>query len=256
MAKRTAVSLKDIIPYLGSYLIFLGVLRLIIYYRSFNVNIVSFLDFTEILTSFFDILVIVVVIAIVVWLPFRLGGQSEVEKNQINSIWNEPSLQQRLRKYVRYLSSDIILGVFITISLVMLSFLGSLSKELVVVMSLYYFALLVLRVVMIEIAIKHRDSDEGEKMFNSAFKGMVVSIAYIFLVTYGELRAVKDDNKYIGTRIDLTDNSTIHSNENYYFIGKTNNYVFIHSELRNETEVLPMSRIKSITFPDPPPTSD
>ena len=43
---------KELFPLVGTFFIIVGLLKQIIYYNEFNLKIVAFLDFTEILTVF------------------------------------------------------------------------------------------------------------------------------------------------------------------------------------------------------------
>lgn len=61
METKSDMPLSQILPYLGSYVVFLGVSRLLYYYESFGITITNYLEFSEILTSFLDIIVILII---------------------------------------------------------------------------------------------------------------------------------------------------------------------------------------------------
>ena len=53
-------NLASLIPYAGTYIVFLGVVRLITYYESFGIQILGFLEISEVITSFLDIILAVI----------------------------------------------------------------------------------------------------------------------------------------------------------------------------------------------------
>ncbi len=61
-----------------------------------------------------------------------------------------------------------------------------------------------------------------------------------FMVKYG--------HPFSGTVIYLTDGSRYVSDNNDYFIGKTNEYVFFYHENQKTTSILPASKVQSIFF--------
>lgn len=56
MSDTKNIPFNKLLPYLGSFMIFLGMVRLLLYYGSFGVRITNYLDLSEIITSFFGIL--------------------------------------------------------------------------------------------------------------------------------------------------------------------------------------------------------
>ena len=81
MEEKKESALIRYLPFLGSFIIFLGMTRLIFYYSDFGIKIVSFLEFSEIVTSFFDILIIVVIISLFsVVQDFLIKSKSEQDK--------------------------------------------------------------------------------------------------------------------------------------------------------------------------------
>lgn len=81
MDENKDISFGKLLPYLGSFIIFLGITRLIFYYECFGVHITSYLEFSEIITSFLDIIVIVVTLFIFHALKdFLIKSKTEHEK--------------------------------------------------------------------------------------------------------------------------------------------------------------------------------
>lgn len=57
----------------------------------------------------------------------------------------------------------------------------------------------------------------------------------------------KDKSTY-GVSITFDDDKILVSDSSNYFIGKTQNYIFIYHEKENKTDIIPMTRVKQITM--------
>ena len=63
---------------------------------------------------------------------------------------------------------------------------------------------------------------------------------------YSDFHFVKKNKKYFGTSIKLSDRNII-SDSNYYFIGKTRNFIFLHDDKKDINDIIPMSEVKMLT---------
>lgn len=94
------IIIKRILKFLPGYIALLGILKLVIYYKCFDIRIVEYLDFSEVLLSFTDSLILLIFIIIVPCLLFisflgkTLGNvNSEIFKNQLErSFWSRLKL--------------------------------------------------------------------------------------------------------------------------------------------------------------------
>jgi len=119
------LSINQYLTYVGPLLIFLGMTRLITFYNSFGVSITSYLDFSEVLTSFFDILIIVVIfLAYTSIQNYLASGKSDTEKANKKrlAILEEESFFKIFKRYLNYFSSFITFGLIVILGCFIASF--------------------------------------------------------------------------------------------------------------------------------------
>jgi len=80
---------------------------------------------------------------------------------------------------------------------------------------------------------------------NIATLGLLMLVSTISS-SYIEHKEVTIDKKYFGTIVKLSDRSIV-SDSNYYFIGKTRGYLFMHDEKKSFNDIIPMSEVKMLT---------
>lgn len=242
------------LPYFGSILIFLGVIRQIFYYAGFGISIVNYLDFSEIITSFLDLLVLMVLSALfMIFQSFLNLGNSEISyKNEIK----EELLKQNrsisgVILYLKFFKQDLIL-----ISIVFLiNFLYNFyyyDVEIIGVIGWIIFIvfMLILIVLPIEFQRKHekfKTTPYYRKLIRIVSNSLIVIFLVIFYSIY-QIYNIKINHSTEGSIIVLNNNKTLKSNKEIYFIGKSNNYIFIHNSKENATTVIPINRVKEISF--------
>ena len=109
-------SISQYLTYIGPFLIFLGMTRLITFYNSFGVSITSYLELSEVLTSFFDILVFVVIFFAYTSIQNFLMGKKEdadIASKKRQTIVEEKNFFKICLHYLKYFSSLIIFGIVV-----------------------------------------------------------------------------------------------------------------------------------------------
>lgn len=76
---------------------------------------------------------------------------------------------------------------------------------------------------------------------------LVIIFAIVFYSSY-QAGNIRKDKTTFGVSILLDNDQLIVSDSLNYYVGKTQNYVFIHHQKLNTTDVIPMERIKQITL--------
>ena len=250
MNKNKVISYSEIIPYMGAVIVFLGVTRLFFYYQSFGINIVSYLEFSEIITSFLHVMVIVVIFFMFSTIQSILQtGKSEHErKKQLKQdILNEERFFVRLWLYLKY--HDYILFSFFAYLLIHITVWIILKKiyfqDFILLIAVYFGGFL-LYVIASEVEVKHNQlkSSETAKRFSELLLTATFFVVLTIWVTYQEVHSVKRDKITYGTSLILKDESIYKSDSCNYFIGKTQNYVFFYDEDSKSTEVIPVSELK------------
>ena len=240
--------------YIGPFLIFLGMVRLITFYNSFGVPITSYLDLSEIITSFFDIIILVVIIFLYSSIQNFLANSKE-DADKVNkkrqAVLNEVNSFKICLLYVKYLNSLIIYGfLFITGCIVAHYYFNWISAFAIFILAGVFIFLLVFIIVQVEIERKHIQ-------FNSTAnrKRIILFMLYFLVFTIGVVQyssfqasQIKNTKSTFGVSITLDNDNIFVSDSSNYFIGKTQNYVFIYHEKESKTDIIPMSRIKQITI--------
>lgn len=145
--------------YVGPFLIFLGMTRLMIFYNAFGVSITSYLDFSEVITSFFDILFIVVVfIAYTSIQNFLAGNKNEADEanKKRQAILNEEKFGKIFLLYINYFSSLLIYGLIAIAGCVVSYFAFNwITAWTIFIVATVFIFLLAFLIVGVEIQRKH-----------------------------------------------------------------------------------------------------
>lgn len=244
---------------IGPLIIFLGVIRIEIYYGYFGINILQFMELSEALITFLNVILNVLLSYLGYNLAlFLLEDKSDRETHSeiFLKIVNAGSFLKRLKHYMFYVAIIITQVVFISIADYIWTYFsdGKMSMESISYIWWATLALILIAIAWSELSYKNHSQQWSKEKLNLVYLTFfgVLMICFVALQGHMQAKHVKEDDIYKGVIIELTDNSTIYSNENIYYIGKTNNYVFIHSELMGKTDVIPISRVKGITFPVSP----
>jgi hypothetical protein len=225
----------------GAFLIFCGVLKMIIYYDYFNVNIVDFLSFSEIITSFLDdmnILLIYVAIMLIVTVSTVnfLHRRTEIPVDDLMTGIMNVIFPHKYKFVVFFLIIILILS-----SLIFFNIIG-----------FNYFAIYVLvfcSIQMLTYVIMTRDENNEIEIptFSVTVSIALVVTLAIFLLARHDVQEVK---KHAHPVTIVTQENTYICNRNTanLYLGKTDNFVFIKLDSSNSTLSLPTSSIKSLDF--------
>lgn len=248
------LKLSNYLPYVGSFIIFLGVTRLIFFYTAFGISIVNFLDFSEIVTSFLDIIVIsVFLFATSILQAFILRDkETQDEKEGIRKkILEEEHLFKRLWLHIKLCKELLIGGLILTTTYFIWHFF---NKDITIASVIWgaasFLVCFVLLVTMTEISRIHHKSNSSIHyrrfiallFYTALFCGLVIYYAHT------QADNIKKNKSTFGVTILLDNDQAIVSDSSNYYIGKTVNYLFIYHEKDNTADVIPMNRVKQITY--------
>ncbi|MEI6695639.1 MAG: hypothetical protein WCO13_06200 [Bacteroidota bacterium] len=247
-------SLSQYLTYVGPFLIFLGMTRLITFYNSFGVSITSYLNISEVLTSFFDIIILVVIFFTLLSIQNFLvkdKNDMEIANKKRQAIIEEVSFLKICLLYLNYFSNLIIYGLIVVFGFIIAHYCFNLNTTFTVsIWTGAFVFLLIFLIIQVEIERKHIQ-------FNSSVnkKRFIFFILYFLVFTYGvilyssyQAGQIRRDKSTFGVNITLDNNQTLVSDSSNYFIGKTQNYVFIYHEKESKTDIIPMTRVKQITM--------
>jgi hypothetical protein len=250
---RNNFFVSDVLPYLGSFIIFLGMTRLMTYYSSFGVNIINYLEFSEIITSFFDIILIVVFVILYSTIQnFLLINKSAQNEKLLfqNKIEGIEKFTKRLLQYFLYYLEFICSAIFIFIGYYIYSlFNKNIDKNVLIGQGISSVLFFVFLIISFEINIKHKHikSTINDKNIIDYFLFSLLFIAYTMFISYNQVHFVKDKKSTYGTIIKLNDNTVLQSDSNNYYIGKTQKFLFFYHEYTKTTDVIPVSNLKCLT---------
>lgn len=236
------------IPFITAGLIFLGVSKLIYYYGYFGVNIVSFLDFGEILTSFLDYVVSLTFVSVMLLAQFLMKDQEPSAKK--TAMDNNSSKINKGGYYRTILFLFIAIAWLIYLLFFMIDLILN-NWEAVLIVGIGISLCFFIARLFYKLAQKQRIF-----FFKHLFRGAMIIITaeiLIIFVAIFEYRQVKHHQKYFGTTITFNnetfmEDSTheIQSDSSNFYIGKTNNYIFIHHKKKETTSIYPMSSVLQI----------
>jgi hypothetical protein len=225
----------------GAFLIFCGVLKMIIYYSTFNVSIVDFLSFSEIITSFLDdinilliyaAIMLVITFATINFLHRRTNvGLDDFMTGILNIIF------PHRYKYVLFFC--VVLSI-----LSLLLYLNVIGFNYFVVYLMVFCFIQMLTFIIIT---KDEQNEIDIPNFSIVISVAMVVTFSIFLLARHDIQSVTN-HKYPTTI--KTENETFVCDKytKNLYLGKTNNFLFIKLDSSNSTLSIPVSAIKSIDF--------
>lgn len=225
---RKLNSILKILPIGAAALIACGFINLNIYYQSFNIEIIRFISTQEILTYFLnDLLGILYSLSgmIIVWIYFYEPKKDNVPYHKI-----KPNL-------LMYLTG--IVTILMIIGLVIVLFTEQNYYSYV-----YYKGAAGLLPILILFTLIYN------KWVMKISMLVPISLSFLLLsVIYAkhEVFRVKENYKYSRAKIIL-ENEIIESDSTRYYIGNTNNFIFIFNATTNSSHIYKMEDLKELTL--------
>jgi len=242
------------VPFLGSFLLFLGVCRLISYYGEFGINVVNYLDFSEILTSFFDLFVLLSFSLSMMFIQGFLSANKESEESitKREKILEEKYFIKRIGLYFSYYIGSFFWALVNATFYIVISriFDKSIKWSNLIYTYLLALALYIFLIFLNEIELKHKQfkSSESFRFWTQLLIYCTIIVVLVIYIGFRQASSVKKLKYYYGTTVKLDDNSEIVSDSSAYFIGNTKNYLYVYHEKDSSVVIIPMSKIKQIIY--------
>lgn len=251
--------LVKIFPAIGAFLIFIGFLKLYLYYGYWEINIINYLDFSEIILSFLNDLSVLFFFMLIFFLQLTVGvttiilaerkiinGKSNVsevileneESSTIKSVdtsKNESIIEEvgnAVEKNIRW----VLLGFLIATTVLYLLFL--VFTNLVIM----YIAFLVFVQFIILIVADFSKSKLSNGQIQTALA--IIILVHTVSMSYYDIRKTETNPTKISLLIN--GNEKINSSNEYIFLGKTTNYFYFFDKVNNESWIYPSSEVKRI----------
>lgn len=196
------------VPVIGLFLIFCGVLKLILFYRSFNINILYFLELNEVLILFFNDLIcysLILVIGIAFNLILEEPHIDRIIEKEKKKIIDEKNFLKRLWLYIKLQSNPLILNFLVLVT----GFIFVLFRE----GDLFYFnELWIISVSWFLILFLFIEVERNMSVFHKTqitFSIQMTFILIIFLLTFvissslNDVYNIKKGSKYFGTQFKV-----------------------------------------------------
>jgi len=240
---------KDKLIIIGKYfpmfLVFLGTLKLIVFYNSFNITIVEYLDFSEVLISFVDSIIFYIAIFLLpLLILLSFWGKS---MGKINSETFQENIQMSFtERIIKDLKKRKIIYTLFLIEIIIIVFWGK-WDEAKVALIIMFPGMYIVDFVISELRIAYK------KQYNYYIPPTylntytILSLFTIFIIrdTLNEVIEIKYNHKYYGTEVQF-ENEKIKSDSVNNYIGQTRNYIFFYNLNNRESNIYPKSRMISI----------
>lgn len=211
-------------------LIMLGVTRLGFYYSEFNINILPFLEFSEILTSFLDFtLVIIATVSSFLFIPMLMSPKRMSVRNKVLQV---------LRPILFFMPMFMLFYIMVNrFTAGAIGYVGS-AGGLITALWVVFFGF------------QDKNSAYSRKD-TFLFVGISFSLLIVCMYFVSKIQKtnVKERAQYFGVQVIFNDNTNFSSDSATYYIGNTSDFLFIFDEKQDRTTVVKMNDVKSIVFP-------
>lgn len=228
-------------PLISAFLIFCGTLKLIIVYSHFGIDIVNFLTVAEIITSFLDDINILIALVVTMFVPAYIFLEVTYKRSgmpfaEFTETFDSFFLKHK-RTYIVFFSIALLaLGGLIWFEILPLNY-ATIS------FLIFFFAQLVTHALM-------KKNSRGELTLSN-FKGLAALLLTVIFATYmfgvHEISNLKKFRQAV-TLQTKTGKIICDSKNKQCFLGKTDNYVFVHNFEKETTKVIPAKDILYFEF--------
>ena len=236
--------LIKLFPLFTAYVILLGIWRLTIYYNNFNINVIDFLNFSEILTSFLDKAILVISTIILVLTLFGL----------IFLLFEDSIYKVNVTKGYKPILIILISLILLFADLIYHTLEPSQDKvslwRVIAKIIVNFLVFAIFSFFYIKGLIKKKQ--KNQQLYFHIFVLLFTVIGFFSFNSLAKYNSylnydIKRNKKYMNVSFIL-DDRLIQGDSTHYYIGKTNNYLFFYDEEKDKTTVYPMNRIKEISF--------
>lgn len=225
---------------IGSSILIAGLLRLYLFFKSFNISILPYIELQELTTLALDNILyfsIFIVLNAIIFSLFYKSGSTNKKR------------LKRLKQLGFFRFNKILLFLIIVPILFLIQF--NIEKV--------YFYEFILWIILLFVGIYlnpfvYFESQQLLKKKNVKINKLTI----VFLISalnlcffagisgISEAYKIKLTNYYYGSKFEFDNGETIFSNSEKYYIGKSKDYFFFYKPNEEITQIIPASRIKNI----------
>jgi hypothetical protein len=236
--------LGKLVPYFIPACIFLGILKLLIFYNSFSIDIVYYIGFSEILMSFLNNLwlYIIMIIApiLLYFLFFRNDGQSQTQR--FTERLGLTTRQRFKLAFTQNSFTDFLAFISMFPLFVMALFFPFLFRYLAIAVSQLAFGFLMNEWRVIKI----KSGRDVDYLVQAIAIGSSFIVMLVIGVAFFETDTVKF-GKYNRTKVVFKD-TTVIADANNIFVGKTENFIFFYNPISKAPIIYKSSDLVRIEY--------
>lgn len=225
----------------GAFLIFCGVLKLILYYSHFKIDIIDYLTFQEIITSFLDDINIILIFGSIMLFVSIVFISVESKKHNMKI---EDYIENMLLYFYPYrYRYAIFFGLIITI-LILLNYSNFLDLNYFIV---YIIVFCTIQFLSYLIMYKNDENQIDYPNFQVLISVALTILVSVYLLAKYDIQNVTNNKSTVKIK---TSNSEINCGDlkGNIYLGKTDNFIFIRNMKIKSTIVIPTAEIKQIEF--------
>jgi hypothetical protein len=241
------LDIKKLLTYYVAIIIVAGTIKLKLFYGSFKLEILNYLDTSEILLAFMgDLIYYISIVFIMELFEFLIYSQKEIQARIDNQTYviDENIFKKRFIKFLKFykvLGYLILFNIVLLIVSIIIKIDYSFTSIFLFILAMYFFfgfvSLEYRRKYFIMYGTKPKSAHT-----NVVLLGIII-ISGIIIFNHNDVTSIKSYKKYYGSTF-IASGDTIRSDSTAYYIGKTNNFVFYYKEKTKSCVVFP---IKDIT---------
>ncbi len=230
-----------------SFLIYIGYLKLKFYYDYFGIQIIDYLDFSEIITSFLNDLNIVMAVSLIAMTHMGLGLlllKSSYNFKRENK--KDFDVISRLlgRKISKAKTRFQVVALLLSLTLSFVGFYLFMYK--LITIGLYLFVLFFLQLIVIIFDLVQLENLIDKRGFFSLGISIVIVFSSVSFLLAKRDFAILRNKDFSGYTIQ-TDSSKYLLQKNDYLIGKVKDYIFLQQ--KDKIVIINMSKVNKILFP-------
>lgn len=223
------------VPVVYSFLVFCGAIYWNIYYSYFHINIFQYFELSEILVSFINNLIWILIVFAIITLQNLIVGIDFPNEGKTRYGYN-------MRVFLVIVS---ILGAGAYIWFLSTSYIDSEKGR-----DFWWNTIAVCTILTCIFGLLTEWHEEGKE--GITYMSIYLFIAFMTMITLwayvARFNAI--DPKKSQTISIVTQKDTITTTSNYLYIGRTHRYIFLYDASDKRTDVIPETEIKKISFKD------
>lgn len=246
----------------GAILVFIGYVKLHIYYSYFGVDIINYLEIGEIVTSFLDdiwyLFVIGVLYVFIQLLLYGVLNQIPLSKTVKSNLSQEFDMKEEEVKIVNLamvqFESDsgrtttfIFLSVIVIILNVWFFMSGGQQYILLIANSFFtYNWIIIFFSVLFKKSIDDPNTDS--KLMENIF-GLTLSLFVVVTICFLSFRDIyKTEMMPSNVSIQFSNGREVNSNDNFIFLGKTSNYYYFYDTKNDKSSIFQSSEMEQMVI--------